>query len=292
MKTNALIAVRGFSLADCDKDVTIIPLTMVWIEPGTFMMGSPETEVGRDADYETQREVTLDGFYMGKYLVTQAQYQAVMGKNPSLFQPPINTQKNTANWPVDQVSWYDALVFCNRLSVMAGLTPAYRINGGTNPDRWGTVPTIWNKLPHDAWNAVEIVTDSNGYRLPTEEQWEYACRAGTTTPFNTGDNITTDQANYRGTYPYNGNPAGKYRNETTEVGSFAPNAWGLYDMHGNISEWCWDWFETGDAFRRVLRVQRGGSYNAAAEYIRSAYRIKEYPGNYFDDGFRLVRPAQ
>jgi len=130
----------------------------------------------------------------------------------------------------------------------------------------------------------------DGYRLPTEAEREYACRAGTTTPFSTGDNITTDQANYNGDSPYKGNAKGEYRGKTTLAGSFAPNPWGLYDMHGNVEEWCWDWHKqpyTGEAQKdpegpeRALsdeyRVVRGGSWTGKAMRSRSADRRKDVP---------------
>jgi len=224
----------------------------VLIKGGTFMMGSPSSEVKR-INSETQYKETLSSFYMSKYEITQAEYEAVMGKNPSAFKG--------ADLPVNQTNWYDAIEYCNKRSLKDGLSPAYTINGKN---------VTWDKK-------------ANGYRLPTEVEWEYACRAGTTTPFNTGNNITTDQANYNGDSPYNNNAKGKYRKMTTAVGSFKPNAWGLYDMHGNVSEWCWDWHGS-------LRVFRGGSWFSPAENLRSAFRDSLTPSSRVNSlGFRIVR---
>ena len=271
---------------------------MVFIAGGTFRMGSPATEPGYSG--ENQRYVTLtQGFYIGKYQVTQAQYQAVMGTNPSYFKTPISPETSTASRPVEQVSWYDAIVFCNKLSMSGGLTPAYRISGSTDPAVWGSVPTSSNA----AWNAVVIVAGSNGYRLPTEAQWEYACRAGTTTAFNWGTNyINSTQANYNASNVDTNNlVAGTSLNRTTEVRSYTPNAWGLYDMHGNVWEWCWDWFandlgsgaqtDPGGAVSGIFRSIRGGAWNRNGIYARSASRYGNTPNDRLDNiGFRLVRP--
>jgi formylglycine-generating enzyme required for sulfatase activity len=230
---------------------------------------------------------------MGKYPVTQGLYQAVMGVNPSYFKTPIAPETSTARRPVEQVSWYETLVFCNKLSMLSNLTPVYRINGST-------APSVWGAVPNGTWDAVEMDVGANGYRLPTEVEWEYACRAGTTTPFSTGDNITAAQANYNGKYPYNSpeNPAGVYLERTTEVGSYDANAWGLYDMHGNVREWCWDWFEAAygetifppETLFAHIRVTRGGSWINLGERLRSAYRFYNSPMTQnYTLGFRLVR---
>jgi formylglycine-generating enzyme required for sulfatase activity/uncharacterized caspase-like protein len=242
-------------------------IDLVAIVGGTFTMGSPANEEGREAGEGPQRNVTVPQFLIGKYPVTQAQYQAVMGQNPSHF------TENGANRPVEQVSWDDAVAFCQKLSQQT----------------------------------------RREYRLPSEAEWEYACRAGTTTPFHFGPTITTDVANYRGTYwdykgegktylgSYGQGPKGAFRGKTTDVGSFPPNAFGLYDMHGNVWEWCLDhWHDTYDGAptdgRAWLssgennpRRTRGGSLYYAPSYCRSAYRGKSKRDFYDKDfGFRIV----
>jgi formylglycine-generating enzyme required for sulfatase activity len=254
---------------------------------------------------------------MGIYPVTQAQYEAVMGTNP-------NTGNLIGvNRPVINVNWYHAIVFCNRLSISEGLTPAYRIPGygnSTDPEFWissnfGNIPTSSNAT----WNAVEIVPGSTGYRLPTEAQWEYACRGDypnkatetATKPFGIGNgtSITGDIANFWSSSPYDALrvPAGHYTdssetplNRTSDVGDYAANNYGLYDMHGNVYEWCWDWSgsytveaktDPTGALASSFRVIRGGSWSSVGRYLRSAYRGYDFPdyGN-FSVGFRLVRP--
>jgi len=266
-------------------------IDMVWISAGTFTMGSPKTEAGRYNWEDPQHRVQLtNGFYMGKYIVTQEQYLAVMGVNPSSFhegdgREPVSGEIQKKR-PVNMVSWYDAIVFCNKLSIMSKLTPAYSINGSVNPADWGKVPTSRNA----AWNAVQIVADSNGYRLPTGAQWEYACRAGTTTAYNTGAAISDNT----GWYNVNSNAM------TRQVGLKPANAWGLYDMHGNLWEWSWDWFGANSAEAKTdpmgassgsARVIRGGSWGSPAEGLRSAGRFYSDPAYRGDGlGFRLVRP--
>jgi uncharacterized repeat protein (TIGR02543 family) len=269
-----------------NTDVTAMTAKdMVWIPGGTFTMGSPASEPNRVND-ETQHTVTLSGFYMGKYQITQEKYQAVTGSNPSGFTTAVSGESGTpGKLPVETVRWYDALVFCNRLSMAEGLSPAYSINGSTNPTTWGSVPTSSDAT----WNAVTVVSGSTGYRLPTEAQWEYACRAGTTTAYNTGDTISD-----MGWYSNNS------VDKTHQVGLKPANAWGLYDMHGNVHEWCWDWYgayaagaqtDPMGASSGTYRVYRGGYWRDSAEYLRSAYRYNVNPFVRVNIiGFRLVRP--
>ena len=186
----------------------IPPEDFVLISGGTFRMGSPESEAWRVED-ETAHTVTVSDYYISKFEVTQAEYQAIMGENPSAF--------TGDDFPVERISWMDAIQDCNTRSVQEGLTPAYAVDGQN---------VSWDR-------------SANGYRLPTEAEWEYACCAGTETPFNTETSISADEANYWGHYPYliednyfsQGNletKPGVYRQTTVSVGSFEPNAWGLY----------------------------------------------------------------
>ena len=245
------------------------PVGFVRINGGTFTMGSPASEPERAENEGPQHQVTLSSFYMGKTEVTQKEYQEVMGTNPSFFIED--------SLPVENVSWFDAAAYCNARSEKEGLAPAYTIDGET---------VTWNR-------------NANGYRLPTEAEWEYACRAGTTTPFSTGNNLATGQANYDGNYPYNNNDEGEFREKTTPAGSFAPNPWGLYDMHGNVWEWCWDLYgdysdeaqtDPAGAASGADRVGRGGSWFYVASHARSALRGSDNPsfGSNFV-GFRLAR---
>jgi len=263
---------------------------LVRINGGTFMMGSPANEQIRNQD-ENQHRVTLDSFYIGKYTVTQVEYESIMGTNPSLFKG--------LKLPVENVSWYNAIEYCNKLSEKEGLTPVYTIDKSRSDTN--------NHSEYD--NVRWLVTwnrNANGYRLPTEAEWEYACRAGTITRFTTGDMISDVLANYDGRFIYSGyeNPNGLFRGKTTDVGSFAPNPWGLYDMYGNVEEWCWDWYgqypnlaESNPigAFSGMYRVTRGGSFSHPMSGIRSSARFCASPFGWGDEavfvGFRVVRNA-
>lgn len=240
----------------------LVFLEMSYIPGGRFWMGSPEEDTQRTKGEHPQHKVKVPAFYMSKYPITQQQWYAV-----SLFDDvrrelkPYPSRFEGDNLPVENVSWYDAVEFCQRLSIYTG----------------------------------------NEYRLPSEAEWEYACRAGTTTPFHFGETIATDHANYNGTYVYDQGRKGVYRKKTTPVDLFLPNSFGIYDMHGNVWEWCQDywhsdyihapkdsspWTQGGDPKYRVLR---GGSWYGLPEFCRTAFRYFNQP-EYRNDivGIRVV----
>ncbi len=249
-------------LAEADAAHALVPagitnslgMQMLWCPPGDFLMGSPEDE--REAwDEDNQVQVRISrGFWMARTPATQDQWQALMGSNPSRF-------KDSKELPVEQVSWDDAVKFCDKL------------------------------------NAQESLPNDYHYALPTCAQWEYACRAGTTTPFAFGSTLTSAQANFDGNHPYGTTEKGPYLRKTCAVGSYPPNAWGFQDMHGNVWEWCADWYgaallggtdPTGPA-TGTRRVFRGGAWLNGADYCRAAHRSGNEPG--FRSFPLSVRPA-
>jgi formylglycine-generating enzyme required for sulfatase activity len=237
-----------------------VKLDMVEIPGGSFLMGSPDTEEKRYDDEGPQHRVTVPSFFMGKFPVTQAQWHAVANL-PAVHRAldPAPSYFEGDDRPVEQVSWEEAMEFCQRLAQKTG----------------------------------------RPYRLPSEAEWEYACRAGTTTPFHFGETITPELVNYDGNYPYGTAPEGAYREETTPVGSFkVANAFGLYDMHGNVWEWCHSLYEPypyraedgrEDESDSGSRVLRGGAFHYVALDVRCASRGRYDPDDRDNDlGFRVV----
>ena len=246
-------------------------MACVLIPAGKFLMGSPEAEEER-SNNETQHRVSISKpFYVGKYQVTQTQWEAVTGENPSHFKGEQN--------PVEKVSWDDCQEFIKKLNARVGSARLSAFSGASE-------------------ERAEARTTSLDFALPTEAQWEYACRAGTETPFHTGQTLSTDEANYDGNFPYRAGAKGESRKETISVGTLAGNAWGLYDMHGNVWGWCQDWYRNypdGEVVDPTgpeegsLRVRRGGSWGNDARDCRSACRHWHTPDYRNDNlGCRLL----
>ncbi len=291
LKAPAALAGKKAKCPHCQSTLDILPygpprpsrelantigMKLVLIPAGRFLMGSPASEANRYADEGPQHKVEITRpFYMGIYQVTQEEYQRVTGTNPSRFSSSGDGKgkvkgMDTRRFPVENVNWDDAVQFCRKLSEMA------------EEKKHGLV-----------------------YRLPTEAEWEYSCRGGAnrSTPFHFGATLSSTQANFDGNHPYGGAAKGPYLQRTTTVDSYPPNAWGLFDMHGNIREWCQDWYdwdyyenspvndpqgpEMGEA-----RVLRGGSWFLPSRYCRSAVRFWVAPGDrVYLFGFRVVCAA-
>jgi formylglycine-generating enzyme required for sulfatase activity len=236
-----------------------VQLEMLWVEPGTFTMGSPTTETGRGTN-ETEHNVTLtEGFYLGKYEVTQAQYEAVMTGNTDGLNAKPSQWRNNPNRPVERVSWDNVQIFLSRL----------------NFQQSANIPAGWK------------------YVLPTEAQWEYACRAGTTTAYSWGNDINSTRANYNWDGAHN---TGNDFKQTRDVGQYEANPWGFYDMQGNVWEWV-DWHDSYNSNEVTgpngpasgsLRVKRGGSWHADGASLRSAKCSLYFPSTRSANiGFRV-----
>ncbi len=259
------------------------PGLMIYVQGGTFTMG--RTRGSGDSDELPTHTVTLNSYYIGTYEVTQAEYSQYM-------QPGSSWTSNYGlgiNYPAYYVSWYAILKYCNLRSLAEGLTPVYSISGSTNPANWGAVPTSNNAT----WNAAICNWNANGYRLPTEAEWEYAARGGTNTP----DYLYSGSDDINAVAWHSGNSG----NTSHTVVTKAPNGLGTYDMSGNVLEWCWDWYSSsyyssspasnphGPA-SGTYRLWRGGGWNGNAASCRVSYRNGSYPySGYNDYGFRLCR---
>ena len=266
----------------------------VLIPAGTFQMGSNE---GWNENKPVHEVTITKPFYTGKYEVTQAEYEKYCSYGSS---SPSSSYGDGDNYPAYYVSWYDALVYCNKRSIAEGLTPCYSISASTDPDDWGEVPYYYEDPSRTTWDAATCDFKANGYRLPTEAEWEYAARAG--------DN-TVDSLTYSGTSDLNEleEYAWYYSNSNDaihEVGTKLPNAYGLYDMSGNVKEWCWNWLTseydenteggnnpTGSSAGSV-RVCRGGSWDGRSGPCDVSSRDAYGPSSlYYGLGFRVVRAS-
>ncbi|MGL4551232.1 MAG: SUMF1/EgtB/PvdO family nonheme iron enzyme [Gemmataceae bacterium] len=263
-----LTELLGAGVRPCVPEATgAAEMRLALVPAGRFLMGSPAGEDRRhDDEFQHPVEITRP-FWFGVYPVTQAQYRRVMGVNPSSFSAlgedaHLVPGPDTGDFPVETVSWDDAVEFCGRLT---------RLEGG------------------------------GAYRLPSEAEWEYACRAGTTGEFHYGEWLSSRLANFDGETPYRTHEVGPALGRPCPVGQYAPNAWGLYDMHGNLDEWCHDWYEE-DYYRHSpaadppgpesgeMRVLRGGTWSNGGRFCRSAFRWRASPDmRQHEKGFRVVR---
>jgi formylglycine-generating enzyme required for sulfatase activity len=239
---------------DAAKEITnSIGMKLVLIPAGKFVMGSPVTEAEREAG-EDQHEVGITRpFYLGVHTVTQGQFEKVMGKNPSFFH---SKNGGSPDHPAEQVRWGDAREFCKKLSAL----PEERKAGRT-------------------------------YRLPSEAEWEYACRAGTASTFSVGDALASTQANFNGNFPYGGAEKGPFLRRTVKIGSYPPNAWGLYDMHGNVLQWCNDWHDPNYYKKSPKENPKGPENGVVATGFRSDFFVVVRGGCWLDEG-RACRSAR
>lgn len=293
VSTNMTIKAKAFKSGDTPSEtataVFVVYNMMNNVPAGTFTMGRTNNTVSGYDDELPTHSVTLSSFYIGKNEVTQAEWAAIMNTSPSTFIGD--------NRPVEQVTWYGVLVYCNKRSIAEGLTPVYTIDGSTNPTVWGAIPTANNAT----WNAVTMNMTANGYRLPTEAEWEFAARGGSNTPdylyagSNTPEDVSWFDTNST--------------NTTHLVGLKTANALGLHDMSGNVQEWVWDWYDatyyassstsnpTGPG-NGTLHTIRGGSWDQTSNASRVVFRSYGSPEKGTDRvsnsrlGFRVVRIAQ
>jgi len=295
-----MITIASFIFISCSDDSSStdpinddpIPGEMVLVEGGTFQMGNHFAKLS--SDQLPVHSVTISDFNIGKYEVTQSEWATYMSTLGYYF-------GEGDNYPAYYVSWYEAIVYCNKRSIAEGLTPCYGINLSTNPNDWGSAPSSSD----EDWNQVYCAWNSNGYRLPTEAEWEYASRGG----IHWADN-----------YIYSGSDSADQvawhsSNSTQPIGTKAPNQLGLYDMSGNVEEWCWDWYRSdyysicdslgnitnpygpassissiSDSYRRITR---GGNFTRYyAFYFWNSNRYFGGPG-YLEcwraSGFRVAR---
>ena len=268
-----------------------IVLQAVWKDNANFVkvpavsINGSETWIPDSEVFVKGRTLNIKAFLMSDHEVTQAEWKAVMETTPSDLAKAYDKDGNELtgnaadNNPVNMVSWYDAIVYCNKRSIKEGLTPCYTIKGSTDPDKWGDVPILPRE---DTWkDSVTCDFTANGYRLPTEADWDWAVRGGENYTY-AGSNTVDEVAWYTG----NTNDTG-----TREVKTLKANGYGLYDMSGNVREWCWDWYNSdSDTPSRCLR---DGSCYGSANFCEAAYRRYNFPVDRSrGTGFRVVRTAE
>lgn len=268
---------KGESKSNDTKETVTKTTKIEWVDipAGTYTMGP--------SYHDVEHQVTLTAFRMSKYEITVKQFKAFIDSTGYV------TDAEKGN----EIFKGSALWTGKRLETKEGINWRYNEKGTVRPETEYNYPVV-----HVTCNDAKAFAEWVGGRLPTEAEWEYACKAGTTTPFSTGNNITTSQANYNGDLPYKNNPKGENRGKILPVGNFPPNPWGLCDMHGNVSEWCSDWEGRypkapqtnpigGNPCQRV--VYRGGKFDSPATNLESSSRgfsAPNYP--YYDLGFRIV----
>lgn len=279
----------GSSSSEEEPDKEFVPVSENFVEIPKVSISGTETWTPESEVFVSGRKVEIPAFLISDTLVTRAEYKAVIGSDPSTakaYDKDGNelTGDAAGNNPVNNISWFDAIVYCNKRSIKEGLEPCYTIKGSTKPNAWGGVPTSYN----GTWNSVTCDFEANGYRLPTEAEWEWAARGGKNYIYAGSDNIE-DVAWYKE------NSSG-----TRNVKSKKANDYGLYDMSGNVIEWCWDWYSaadilgsmpfTGIDFKTGIRCRRGGTFYYDNNYCKVAYRYHgEDYGRGGISGFRVVR---
>lgn len=262
-------AVLGFAAED--GIVAAINSKLILVKGGTFKMGSADNEKNETPVHDE----TVDSFYMLSTEVTQKEYKTVIGKNFSA--------NRGDDLPVEEVSWYDAVIFCNKLSMEEGLFPCYSLSGQTDPDKWGAVPRMADPDELKAyWNTIKCNFKANGYRLPTEAEWEFAARGGDPESDDWQNLYAADTAVASGWCTDNS------KETTHDVMKKKANAFGMYDMNGNVWEWCYNSYSNSI----LRRTMRGGSYRKPAENITVVARDYAPVSKKYDDvGFRVVKFA-